>query len=1031
MKITEFFIDNFKLTNMVLLFILFGGGVTMLNLPRQGNPNVNMDILSITTIYPGASPEDVEINVTDPLEDELEQIDGILRMHSNSIESMSLITLELDPDYPDSIQLRNDIRSALDSVTNLPKEVKSRPVLKEIKSTDFPVMELAIVGPKDKYSELRDISKSIESEIKNIGGVGQIIKLNFQKKEVHISCDAKKLEAQNISFTDVIHAIKRRNVKLSGGTLESFVDEKKIVTFSEFENPLDVSEVIIRSNFDGKQLKVKDIAEVTMGYEKPMFLTRSNGEHCIHLTIKRSGSTDVIDLTKEIVKIVKKYQDRYSKSELKIRVIVDYTIYTKSLLRIVTMNALAGFILVVLSLFIFLNFRTAFWVGLGIPVSVFGAYLFMPAFDLTTNMISLITMVVVLGMIVDDAIVVAENINRHIETGMEPRLAAIQGTKEVFKPVCATIITTILCFSPLLFMTGILGKFIYAIPVIVILTLLMSLFESVTLLPSHLANQKKGKAKTRKLTIYLRKKYTSVLRVCLRNRGLVLLTFFIIFVATAMFSYSNYKYNLFPAGDVDLFYIVMETDPGDSLEVTSTKVKEIEKIVDQISDDLMIGYKTIIGDHRTEEMANDPSPHKNWALITIILHPAAKRDLVSDDIIKNLSKKVGSIKTFKKLIVRSIKDGPPVGKAINLKLVSDNINLTAELENEILAYLKNHPDLKEVTTSNKIGKKEIRLRLNYEQMAKLKISAIDVSSAVRIAYDGNIATTVRNNGEEIDFRVQLQKDQRGNKAILGELQVPNQLNKLIKLKDISKAESSHANESITHFKGKKAIVITAELKEIKNSSHSPKTSQEINDDVKKLFENKIDEIPEIEIIFGGEGEQTAESFKYFKVAFLFSMMAIYCTLILLLDSFIQPFLIMVAIPFGLVGVIIAFYIHGIPLSFIALIGTLGMIGVVVNDSLVMVTYLNDVTKKHKSLDIEVILEGASTRLRPVLLTTITTVLGLLPTIYGFIWGTEPFIIPMVLAMASGLIFATVITLILIPVLYSLLPTIKTNKKVQS
>jgi multidrug efflux pump subunit AcrB len=312
-----------------------------------------------------------------------------------------------------------------------------------------------------------------------------------------------------------------------------------------------------------------------------------------------------------------------------------------------------------------------------------------------------------------------------------------------------------------------------------------------------------------------------------------------------------------------------------------------------------------------------------------------------------------------------------------------------------------------------MGKEEVRLILNYDLMAKLGITAKDIADTIRIAYDGIVATSIRRDGEEIDFRIKLRNDQRGDVEILDKLLLRNDEGKLIPLGELATFTQRQGIESFNHYNGRRAITITGKVDNLQA------TSKEVNQMIKDLYVDEIQGISGIKLLFRGEGQATAESMHNFFIAFLCGLLGIYFILLLLLNSYIQPFLIMVAIPFGIVGVLFAFYLHDLPMSFFGLIGTLGMLGVVVNDSLVMVTYLNKLRDKYGRIDTEMILEGAKTRFRPVLLTTITTVIGLFPTLYG-IGGYDPFIVPLVLAMSWGLAFATFITLVLVPVLYSFL-----------
>jgi multidrug efflux pump subunit AcrB len=1014
MKITRFFVENRKAANLALILTVVAGLFSVTGLPRQDSPNVDFDILTIATFYPGASPEDVEINVTDPVEDELEKLDGIEQMTSFSIEGMSMIFVEVDPDSDDKPQVKDDIRNAVDRVKELPEAVEDRPLVEEMKSTDFPILEVAIIGDEAREPELRKIAKALEDEIKAVGKVGAIEKIGYRKREVKILADLEKMDRATVSFPEILGAIRSRNVKSSGGTLESFVDERKIVTLAEFDELEDVRDVIIRSNFSGKHVTVSDVATVQDGFKRRGIISRTNGRNSINLVVKRRGTTDVIKLSRKIDGILKKYENLYKDRGIEIIKVVDFTYYTQSLLNIVSNNAMIGFVLVCLALFVFLNLHTAFWVAVGIPLSILLAYIFFPFVGLTTNQIALITIILVLGMLVDDAIVVAENITRHQEAGMDPKEAAVVGTREMFKPVFATVLTTMLCFSPILFMTGILGKFIWTIPVVVILTLGASLIESVTLLPAHLARRPRGGngSGNHRFMRVLRDWYGRALSRMLARRWRTIGTFVLASVLIGGFAGWQARFELFPTEDFDLFYIVMETETGTSLEETLKSVRKVEARVAEIPEDLMFGFKTVVGDHRTDEAASDPSLHENWALVTVYLHPSGKRDKRSETIIEELKEKVSGIDDFEKLDIREVQDGPPVGAAITVRLVSDDFDLCEKYERKIKEFLGKTPGIKDLESSNRMGKKEINLKLDHDHMARVGISALDLANTIRVAYDGNVATSIRRDGEEIDFRVSLAEEQRGALGVLKKLQARNNTGRLVDISTLASFKESRSPQSIAHFNGRRSIIITA------NVDGKVINSGEANEKIRAAFAKEIAAIPNLSLIFGGQEKQTLESMRNFRVAFFCAMLAVYFALVLLLDSYKQPLLILVVVPFGFVGVLVAFYLHGFPMSFVGLIGSLGMMGVVVNDSLVMVTYLNQKRiERGGRMSVADVVEGAQVRLRPVVLTTVTTVLGLLPTVYGW-GGTEPFLVPMVLAMSWGLMFATLITLIFVPTLYT-------------
>lgn len=1016
MKITEYFIQNKKLTMLMMIFVLLAGSLTMMITPRQDSPNVNFDIMIITTVYPGASPSDVEINVTDKLEDELEEVDGIDKINSYSVEGVSWIFVTVDPDSNNPELVKNDIKSAVDRVTDFPEAVENRPQVSELKTTDFPVLEVAVMNKGSlkgiaAEQKLRAVAKELENKLKEIRDVGGVDKIGYRKQEVQINASLKKMQDNQLSFSELIGAIKNHNIMLSGGSIESATDKKKIVTYSEFIKLDDVADVIVRSNFSGKNLKVNDIATIDNTFKKQEEINRTNGQEAINLIVKRKGNSDVLRLSDELNQVVKFFSKQYAAQGIEIKVVVDFSHYTRSLLNIVTTNALLGFVLVLVSLFIFLNIHTAFWVAAGIPISILGAYALFPLFGITTNQISLITIIMVLGMLVDDAIVVAENIVRLQEEGMSIKEAAVKGLKEVIGPVAATVTTTMIAFVPMYFISGIMGKFIVAIPTVLILTLGISLLEATTLLPAHLSTKKQEGHKERAWFTKLKKVYGRWLLHLLEHKRKSLTLMILGFLITGIFFGSLGRFELFPTEDFDLFYVIMEAPAGHSLEQTDSLVKKVEEQVATIPSGLMAAYKTAVGHHRTDEAAADPALHQNWAVITVYLHPSTKRSQRSEAIIEDLKKTLAPITGFSKLEVREMQDGPPVGSAIQLQIIGDAFEQAEILEEKILDKLKTMKGVYGIESSNRPGMEEVRLLPRYDRMGTLGITSQDIASTIRMAYDGQVATSLRRNGEEVDFRVQLENSAKTDVENIKKLTILNNSGRLIELDKVVAIEKGHAKDVVEHYQGKKSIKITAKVDSKQITSHLANTQ------IREFVEPLLKETSAIQIEYGGEEQETMKSFESFFVAFICGIVGIFFILVILTDSYFQPLLIMVAIPFGIVGVLVAFTLHGIPMSFLGLIGTLGMIGVVVNDSLVMVTHLNSLRDIHHRMTREIIVEGAITRLRPVLLTTITTLCGLMPTVYGW-GGSEPFVVPMVLAMSYGLLFATIITLFLIPLLYT-------------
>lgn len=1013
MGIISFLIRRPKVTNLILFLIVLTGIVSWMSLRRQGDPTIDFDIMKIVTEYPGASPEDVEINITEKIEDELNDVEDIDEMISMSMENLSIVFVYVNPDAPDVARVKSDVRTAVDRVSDLPAAVPDKPKVDEIRSTNMAVMEVAVYGDVPE-KDLRKYAKDLENELKETKGIGVIEKVGYRKREIHIEADLGILEDRYVSLGEIMNAIQARNVRTTGGSLESYVSEKKIVTFSEYDDPMEVGDVVIRSTFSGNRVRISDVARVVDGFEEHDIMPRADGRNCIGLIVRSQATADVIDLSNGVQNILENFRKGLP-DNVHVKILFDNSDYTRSLLSMVKLNGLMGFILVLIVMIFFLDWKSAFWTAFGIPIAICGSLIFFEPFDITINVITLSAMVLVLGMLVDDAIVISENVFRLKQSGMEPVTATIEGVKGVFWPVTASVLTTILAFVPMLFMSGLIGKFIVGIPIVVILMLGFSLLESTCFLPSHIAHTKPPSETNKRLRWMeaLMGWYEGKLAWCLERRGKVLGAYGIMFVLVIIASGMWLKFVLFPNVDPDIFNVIIETPKGMPLYMTAEKVGEIETILEEIvPEDAMQSYVTRIGHHDTDVYGGTAGNYSNYALITVYLRPAEERSVRAERLIEMVDERIEGVSGFDKLYTRAGDSGPPVGKPVTVIYTTDEDVLRGEFEEKTFEYLKTLQGVYGVETDNIVGKDELRLMLGYDEMAKLGLTAIDVSKTVRAAFEGEIVTSIRRGGEEIDFRVRLKDPKKYRAEGVLNLKVANSMGKLVPISSFAHFEETSGPAVFRHYDGRRSVTVTASIETDKT------TSADINKMVREKFEPEVRKHAGLKMQLGGEEKKTEESMKSFYFALFVALIAIYCLLVVLFDSFVQPLLIMSAIPFAIIGVFITFMIHGLPLGFIALIGILGLIGVVVNASIVMVSTLNEMKGKTGAISFEGIVEGASIRFRPVLLTTITTVAGLLPTAYG-IGGDLPFIRPMVLALAWGLVFATVISLVFIPLIYAM------------
>ncbi len=1018
-KFFKYFIEHPKLVNLFLALVLIMGILSFMNLKRNSMPNVDFKMMFVNTIYPGAAPEDVEINVTIPIEEQIQKVTGIKEMSSFSIENFSLVYVEIDPKAKDIEKVKRDIYKAVDRVSNLPKEVRDKPMVTELRTDIFPVFEVAISGnSKTKELDLRKYAKNLEEKIKLLPGVSGTEKVGYRKREIQIKVDPNKAAQNYVSLAEIMGSIQATNIRLSGGTIQSLATKKKVITLSQFEDLTEVKDVIIRSAFSGRRLLVSDIAQVEDSFEEETMITKTNGEPCINIVVSKKADSDAVRVAQRVKALLAEYNKELPQG-VRSQVIKDYSVYVNSMLRVVISNALIGFVLVLVCLMIFLDIRVAFWTALGIPFSVLVAFYFMPKYDISVTSISLLAFIIVLGMLVDDAIVIAEHIYSFREKGMNPIEASIKGVSEIFWPVLATVTTTIAAFIPILMMGGIMGEYIRAMPIVITIVLLASLFESAFILPSHLAHIKlKAKAKP-KIIQFLENIYRKTLLRVLKYKYRVIGFFVAVFLICVVVILPILGFVLFPEGDNDIIQLKIETPKGTPLRETAKRVQQLEKIVKEtVPEEVLASYVTTIGKKGTDMWSSASGVSQgHWARIIVNLIPYQNRDITMQEVAKALKEKIEPIKDKDFAIVNVVTrhGGPPTGTAIDVTFISNNDELRLQLGDKLYTQLNSNEAVFDLTRSDEQGLNELNIELNKQLMSELGITSADVAGVVRAAITGNVVTSIRKEGEEVDFRVMLSEKQRNNSEYIKELTIPNRMGKLIKLNSFISFTEKTSPISIWHQEGDRSLRIQAEVNTKKLNT------AKFNASLREQYEPLVANHPDMRMQFGGEEQNSQESLADFFNALFIALVVIYIILVVLFNSFSEPIIVMLAIPFGLIGVILSFALHGQTMNFMGLIGILGLSGVVVNNSLVMLKFLNkkeeNICGKGETLTLEHIADAAMLRFRPIVLTTITTVAGLLPSLYGFFGGRVDFLFPLLLALSWGLVFSTFITLFLIPAFY--------------
>ncbi len=1008
-SVFHYFSQKALLANIITIALLLLGASSLLSVNRDLLPSVSFGVVIITTSFPGASPADVELLVTNEIEDELAGIAGIGRYQSQSMEDASIISVQVDPDAQDEEKVIQNIREAVSRVNDLPAGVTERPLVSELGTSILPMIDIGIVGNLP-YGDLRNIAKRLKSKLERTQGVAQVDELGLLAREISIGVSSEDLSQWNVSLMDIVTAIRDRNVRISGGLLEASIDQRNIITKGQFEKPTNVGDVIVKTSFDSPLVTLNDIAIIRDGFESPDTYSAVNGQSAIILSVSKTESADMIKTVDSIKQLMDAEQEMLP-NDSQLVVAEDHSNVLRNRLSIVINNGLLGIILLLVVLSFFLGITTAFWTAIGV-VSTFSGVLFLiPIFDLTLDSIILATIVLVTGIIVDDSIVISDSIYRASENGMPAIESAAQGMVDVYKPILTTVLTTIIVFSPLLFFPGFWGNLIFVIPLIVILSLLISLVEAFFILPAHLAHglRKFNNDRSRRNIIFEKiiNWYKKRLFFLLNIRYLIVFLFTGALAFAVYFAISSMNFVLFPSSSAERFAIFLATPDGTGLERTFQRAKEVENIVSKLQDSELVSFTThvgtfgIIGSERSEN-----------AVVTVVLTPANSRDRTVDQIIHGLRTGTNKLEGLERILYRIDTGGPDLGRPVSFRIVGNDDDMRQRLADDMFTFLNTLDGVKDVDRDDRSGQQQIEIKPNFEMLARLGISVAELADNVRIAYEGEVVTTGRYDGENIDFRLALLEELRGDPESIKQLLLPNQGELLTPLGLLADLETRHRPERIIHFDGEPAINVWSDVDQ--NSI----TPIEVLGAVLEHFDVDGD-YPGVRLVVDGEIEESQNAQRQFIVIIVMALIGIYLLMALLFNSLRQPLIILSAIPFGVLGVIIGFSFHDVPFGFVSIAGIVGLNGIVVNDALILLDHINKLKRQFPRKNIrEIVVQGTSDRIRAVFLTTVSTVAGVMPLAYGF-GGSDHYMGPMALALGWGLAFAMPLTLLLIPCLYQI------------
>lgn len=1019
----RFFVERHLLVNVITVSLIALGVFFIKDTPRDYLPSISTPIIHITAQLPGASARDIESKLTIPLEDAIENVDGIDFFTSVASDNTSFTVVELFMDYNEEqiAQSAQDLREAIDGITDFPPEMDDDPILEEFKPDNLPVAEVALAGPP---SLLIPYAKKLERHLEGINQVAQAIVIGLPDPEVRVLVDPKRALEHNVTLLDVISAIQRRNVSATGGVLETASDRKQIVLWSRYEKPEQVADTVLRGERDGSTLRISDIARIESTREDLTLIAHTNTQPGVSLVLRKRKGADAITMVNSAKEMIRKNPPP---SGVTWKIVNDSSFYTRNRLGVIATNGLLGMILVAVVLFVFMRAQAAIWVLAGIPIVFMGALAVFGNTGMSLNMMSLTGFIIVLGMVVDDAVVVAERIAAKRDIGFSPHEAAINGASEMVRPVFAAAITTILAFIPLLALGGMPGKIVWQIPAVVVIVLTFSLIESFCILPAHMAlartpNQSDASGSTkargkRAFMIRLENSYATLLHKLLRFRALVVLFFVTMFIVIMTIILPQVNFLLFPQDDARTLFLKISTPTGTPIEQTEAITTSIEQQIIDLTGDELRAVTARIGHQDAEARTRQRGQAENEALVTTVLKELDRR-FTNAEWIQILKAKL-VVPDDIELVFQSEYIGPPTDQPVTLHLISNNDELRRGVALEVADFLRRQPGLTEVDVDEREGTPQIDLNLNYEKLARLQLDATHVSQTLAAAFHGIEASEHRGMQDTTEIRVQFDPAARIDLQGLLDTPVRTRNGALVSLRDVVSPIDIPAVSRLFHRNGDRTATVRASF--TPDSNHTALNFTQFLE--RELFPRYAGLDLEIEV--GGEAARTEQVVGDLRSVAIMVLLGITVVIWLLLGSITEALFVMVVIPFALASVILTFYLHGKNLSMIAMMGTIGLAGVVVNASIVMLDSIHRHAKAtgndreshaHRSNDI--VVQAVTDRLRPILVTTLTTLGGVLPTAYG-LGGYDSIVSPMSLALGWGLAFSTIVTLFLVPVLYTL------------
>lgn len=1015
--------------DIFVVVLVVGGIYAFSEIRREFFPEISFDEVRVETLLPGATPEDVERLVTDPIEDEVVDLPGVDHVESVSSEGRSEVRVFVDPDAATVAEVLRDVEQAVARAKpKLPDEAEEPVVLE--RKFDAPVIVAAILGDAP-WSRRKRIADRLEDRIREIPGVSSVVVAGLRAREFVVEVDPERLAARGISSSDVARALAAANADRPAGRLEGPTGEILVRSRARLETVEAVRGVVVRNTPAGP-IRVADVARVFETVADERTRSRVNGKPATILTVLKSKEGDLIEVADRVKEILAEEADSVGPG-LSLTYVQDGSVWIRERLGVAYKSGLWGSFLVLVLLAVFLDWESALWSAFGIPLAILGALLVMFGTGSTLNMLSIFGFIVVIGMLVDDAIVVVENVARYKEAGLPPGEAVVRGAAEVSRPVTAAVLTTMAALLPLALMTGVLGKFMAEIPKPGIYALAVSLLEALVTLPAHLyvtahwgrprilgaplAAWDRVRAAGDRFMNALRRLHRRALGRALRYRYLFLAGFVALFAFALFVELKLHRFELVATNDMPLFQVEIEAPAGTGLDETERIVAAVEREVMGLPKDEVESISSTIGVARRDRGFEYG---REIAQVMVDLEEPEVRPRNADEIVADLRPRLAGIRGAR-VTVSEMRGGPPVGAPIAVRLSGDDWEVLREVSREIQEYAAGLPGVTDVRDDLKEGPPEAVVVPDPVATALAGLTPSDVAAEVRAAADGIEATSVRVGDEEVKIRVRYPAARRTRAEDLARMSLPTPAGPA-PLANLARVERGGGLARVRHYDGKRTVTATADI------DPGGIESREANARIRARFAAPS-AARGVRLALGGEHEDTAESLASIKWAAFVGIALIAVILVFEFGNFVQPFAVLTALPGALIGVIFALYGHTLvhrytgfgldaPMGLLPLIGLTALLGVIVNDAILLVDFVNEARRRGTNRW-RAILESGRKRIRSVFLTSVTTAAGVLPMAYTA-RGSSAFLAPMGLAFGWGLLFGTLITVFVVPVFVAIL-----------